>query len=278
VAPESTVDHLKVLIEAWLGHPPQAQMLCNGEFPLTDGGKSLAESGVVNGSVLTLMVKQKQAVAKSADCEWMFNYKQGLLEFNVFDLGHLSPVRWSGAVPIEKAIRDFEELKQTDQCDRAVQVKVPAGVFTETQEFETYDEAIAYLKRRDPAEFVRKQDAEKIASEAVKVARATKDAADAAVAAARRELAAKEEMLMQAKARVETANDAANSASMFTDTVQSDFDFADLTGDAAAEVAEAQSKLESAMAHASWAGASLEEANKKAEQATSELHEITYDP
>jgi len=70
---------------------------------------------------------------------------------------------------------------------------------------------------------VRKQDAEKGASEAVKVASAAKDAAEAAVAAARGELATKKEVVMQAKAGDDAANDAVNSANVLADTIQSEF-------------------------------------------------------
>jgi len=156
----------------------------------------------------------------SSDCEWMFgDAATGALGFN--ELSHLNPFRWSGPTSFEKAIYDLEDVLKVGS--RSILAKVPAGIQTKSRRFETTEEAIAYLKKKDPVELVRKQDAEKGASEAVKVASAAKDAAEAAVAAARGELATKKEVVMQAKAGDDAANDAVNSANVLADTIQSEF-------------------------------------------------------
>jgi len=70
----------------------------------------------------------------------------------------------------------------------------------------------------------RKQHAEKLASEA-------KDAAEAAVAAARGEVAAKEEMVVQAKDGEKAANDKVDSATTHSNNIQCEFDCEWMFGD-----------------------------------------------
>jgi len=208
-------------------------------------------------------------VAMSSDCEWMFgDAATGAVGFN--ELSHLNPFRWSGPISFGKGISDLEEVLKVDS--RAILLKVPPGVYTNSQHFGTTEEAITYLKTRCPAELARRQDAEKSANEAVKVASATKDAAEAAVAAAREEVAAKEQMVMQAKTSHRAASDALEAARAEQKKATTRLN------DAQANAAEVQARLESATAQASSAAASLEDAHKRAVQAKAELDEMASPP
>jgi len=166
---------------------------------------------------------------------------KGWLGFN--KLAHLNPLRWSGPVGFEKAINDLEEVQKVDGS-RPVLVKVPAGVTTAHQRFGTVQEAIAYLKTKDPAELkrqqvvenvvsafkqeaekaelARKQEADKNAREALQEASRNKDAAEVAVSAASEEVDTNEDMVRQAKAEDKAANETAYSAKMHADAVQSE--------------------------------------------------------
>merc|ERR1712156_901075 len=73
---------------------------------------------------------------------------------------------------------------------------------------------------------------EKKTSEALKAESTKKDEAEAAVAAAREEVTSKEEMVSQAKACVDGANEAATSAKTHVDTIQSQLDCSWMFGDA----------------------------------------------
>mmetsp|Transcript_63281 Transcript_63281/g.125114 ORF Transcript_63281/g.125114 Transcript_63281/m.125114 type:complete len:310 (-) Transcript_63281:173-1102(-) len=168
-----------------------------------------------------------------SDCEWMFaDAASGPVGFK--ELAHLNPLRWTGAISFEKAIHDLEEVLK--KGSRPILAKVPAGVSTTAQHFETIEQAIAYLKKKDPAELVRKQDAERNANVAVTMASTNKDAAEAAVAAANEDATTKEELVMQAKAGTKAANDAANAAKLSADTVESEFDCEWMFGDVGLEV------------------------------------------
>merc|ERR1719510_2098934 len=94
-----------------------------------------AECGIVSGSALTLVIT-KHAVAKAANCDWMFNqlHQMHLYE-SIFHMPlSIGPMRWSAFMPIEEAIRQFEELKHTIHRDRAVIVRVPAGILSEEKQ------------------------------------------------------------------------------------------------------------------------------------------------
>jgi len=155
-----------------------------------------------------------------SDCEWMFgDAASGAVGFT--ELAHLNPFRWSGPVTFEKATNDLENVLKKQGC-RAILVKVPAGVTTKSERYETIQEAIAYLKEKDPAELARKQAEEKRASEAHKQDE-EKRAAEAAAATARKEVATKKETV-KAKDDSKAANNTANAAKSQADKVQSESD------------------------------------------------------
>jgi len=89
------------------------------------------------------MVKEAAAKHKAASqvvstsCQWTFA--------DVSWLQKLNPNRWSHDITFESAIDQLE--KDTARTAEAVLVKVPAGVLSVPERFETMQEAIEYLKR-----------------------------------------------------------------------------------------------------------------------------------
>merc|ERR1712176_416426 len=59
-----------------------------------------------------------------------------------------NPARWSGSVTLDKGIsqlQDADKRAKEDGNERAIGLKVPAGVFTPEQRFASTTEAIAHL-------------------------------------------------------------------------------------------------------------------------------------
>jgi len=96
---------------------------------------------------------------------------------------------------------------------RAVLAKMPPGVLTKPRRFNRTEEAILYLKGKDPKELRRQREVDKLAREAVEEASAKMDEAETVLAAARQKAVAKVEMLMEAEVCVNAANDAVKIAS-----------------------------------------------------------------
>merc|ERR1712039_614354 len=79
---------------------------------------------------------------KGQTSEWMFgDAATGWL--GIHALAHLNPLRWSGAQSFEKTIRDLEDVAQHE--NRAIILKIPAGVSTPEQNFANATEAINYM-------------------------------------------------------------------------------------------------------------------------------------
>jgi len=164
-----------------------------------------------------------------SNCEWMFgDVATGALGFSEF--AHFNPLRWSGPVAFEKAIKDLEEVLNKDGS-RAIIVKVPANA-SKHHSFETIEEAMAHLQKKNPVLLAQKQDEEKSASGAEKAALAAKDAAEVAVGATRKEVSINDEVVTQAKDDSKAANDAANEAKTHADKVQSELVCTWMFGDA----------------------------------------------
>jgi len=165
-----------------------------------------------------------------SDCEWMFE-DAGSGALGIQAMAPLNPFRWSGSLSFEKAISALEE--ELSKGSRPILLKVPSGVSTPSKRFETTEDALAYLRKVDPAEIARKEaeilrrqqadtqakDAVKAATEAkdaalkaVKAATEAKDTAESAAAAAREEASANETLLAQAKAAAAAAGNDARQA------------------------------------------------------------------
>lgn len=188
------------------------------------------------------------------DCEWMYgDAAAGAIGFN--ELAHLNPLRWSGSLSFEKAISALEA--DLSKGSRPILVKVPAGVKTSPQRFETTEEALEYLRKVDPvevariasekeAELVTRRETEKQADdavakateakdaavEAVKVATNAKDAAESAAAALREEVASHETIVFKAKAEAEETGKVANETMLAFEQVCSDVKGEWMFGDA----------------------------------------------
>lgn len=153
-----------------------------------------------------------------ADCEWMFgDAASGALGFS--EMAHLNPLRWSGSVSFEKAISDLEAVLSTGS--RPIMVKVPAGVSTASQSFATTEKALEFLKKKDPAELLRRQNQYEQAMEAVKVATEAKDAAESEAKPIRENVVSQEELFAKTKAEAEDAGNAAKQATLTVESVQS---------------------------------------------------------
>jgi len=78
------------------------------------------------------------------NCEWMFaDAATGALGFNA--LSHLNPMRWSGAVSLERGIASLEAVHQ--RGPRPVLLKLPANTLKHKR-FETPHAAINYIRNQ----------------------------------------------------------------------------------------------------------------------------------
>lgn len=81
------------------------------------------------------------------DCEWMFgDAATGLLGFH--EMAGLNPLRWSGSKTFQQAIQDIRTA--CAQKDRPIIVKVPSGITSKENLFNTSEEAIQFLQSQDP--------------------------------------------------------------------------------------------------------------------------------
>jgi len=95
------------------------------------------------------ILKAEETKEQPCNCEWMYgNHKSGFL-------ASMNPLRWSGAISFKDAMEQLEKAE-----DRAITVKVPAGVTSKEQQFKTKAEALAFIKAVDP-------DAHKIKAEEI---------------------------------------------------------------------------------------------------------------
>jgi len=164
-----------------------------------------------------------------SDCEWMFgDAATGALGFS--ELAHLNPMRWSGSLPFATAIDNLKEVLANGT--RPVLVKVPAGVSTSHQRFETTEEAIEFLIKSDPAELVRRQQKKERTVSVAKAAAGDKETAEAAVTSAREEVASQEEAVSKANEEAKLLDDAAKQATTRVAEAQSDGNGEWMFGDA----------------------------------------------
>lgn len=86
-------------------------------------------------------------MANAKTAEWMFgDASTGILGFH--GLADLNPLRWSGPLTFDKCVAQLEKTKE--HGDRPIIVKVPAGVSSREKKCGTVDEAIEYVKSKDP--------------------------------------------------------------------------------------------------------------------------------
>jgi hypothetical protein len=78
------------------------------------------------------------------DCEWMFgDAATGL--FGVHNMADLNPLRWSGALTIDKAIEQLQRVQE--HGNRPIILKVPANTKSKDEhKCDTVEQAIAYLR------------------------------------------------------------------------------------------------------------------------------------
>jgi len=76
------------------------------------------------------------------DCEWMFG------DAATGNVAKLNPFRWSGSVSFEIAVKDIRT--EMSKGDRPIILKVPSGVLSAGQRFETCQLAIDFLEEKDP--------------------------------------------------------------------------------------------------------------------------------
>jgi len=79
------------------------------------------------------------------DCEWSFG------DASTGRLARLNPLRWSGPLPFEEAISNLEDV--LSEGSRPILVKVPAGLFTAWEHFDTTQGALEFLRVVDPSNF-----------------------------------------------------------------------------------------------------------------------------
>eukprot|EP00414_Alexandrium_minutum_P006502 CAMPEP_0113825484 /NCGR_PEP_ID=MMETSP0328-20130328/3771_1 /TAXON_ID=39455 /ORGANISM="Alexandrium minutum" /LENGTH=169 /DNA_ID=CAMNT_0000793435 /DNA_START=1 /DNA_END=507 /DNA_ORIENTATION=+ /assembly_acc=CAM_ASM_000350 len=115
----------------------------------------------------------------------------------------MNPLRWSGSVTFSKAINDLRQVCQ--HGERPVFVKVPSGVTTERQRFETTTEAVNYLISLHPVKVAAKE----VAARAQDDAEAQLEQAEAAA----QEAAATWGQVSELQARVAAAKESAAKAS-----------------------------------------------------------------
>jgi len=130
--------------------------------------EALAQVAVASEMASAAVQEAEAALANvksELDCEWMFgDAGKGLLGLGV---ARLNPLRWSGGISFDSGISQLKEvLKETD---RPIIVKVPSGITSQEQHFETVSGAIDYLQVACPLR--------KAAREALDAARAAVDAA-----------------------------------------------------------------------------------------------------
>lgn len=86
-------------------------------------------------------------MANAKSVEWMFgDASTGILGFHA--LADMNPLRWSGSLTFEKCVAQLEKVKT--HGSRPVIVKVPAGISSREKKCSTVDEAIEYVKSKDP--------------------------------------------------------------------------------------------------------------------------------
>jgi len=84
------------------------------------------------------------AAATAPDCEWMFGdvVNAWAARFN--------PMRWSGSLSFEAAVKQLEDEKAKEAADRVIVVKLPSGVLSSERKFQSIQEAIDFISSQDP--------------------------------------------------------------------------------------------------------------------------------
>jgi hypothetical protein len=123
------------------------------------------------------------------DCEWMYgDAATGALGFA--PMARFNPLRWSGSLTLDAAIKQIEEVAKDEKCKtRPIVVKLPSGVRGKESRLPDADAAIRFLQDNDPV---------KIAAE-----KAKREAEDAAAAAAAAEAAEKKKLCQVAKEKAD---------------------------------------------------------------------------
>merc|ERR1712087_1074643 len=78
------------------------------------------------------------ASSRNDDCEWRFNDAA-----TGFWAGY-NPLRWSGKISLARAISDLEKVSR--HKDRPIILKIPSGMFSWEERFESCQDAIIRLR------------------------------------------------------------------------------------------------------------------------------------
>eukprot|EP00929_Paragymnodinium_shiwhaense_P085884 TRINITY_DN46354_c0_g1_i1.p1 TRINITY_DN46354_c0_g1~~TRINITY_DN46354_c0_g1_i1.p1 ORF type:complete len:568 (-),score=73.71 TRINITY_DN46354_c0_g1_i1:31-1734(-) len=81
------------------------------------------------------------AKAKAGSAEWMFG------DAMAGAISTLNPLRWSGARPVEQAVKELQNLSLQDQ-KRPIILKIPAGVSVPQRTFDCAEDAVEYARTR----------------------------------------------------------------------------------------------------------------------------------
>jgi len=117
-----------------------------------DYEKEVAASESKEAEARTKLEEVIKASGKQAahPCEWMFGDAGSGMGSLGMIFSHYNPLRWSGSITCETAISQLEALAkhaaEHKESERPVVLKIPAGLSTPEQNYETVTAAIAHLK------------------------------------------------------------------------------------------------------------------------------------
>merc|ERR1712032_927509 len=104
----------------------------------------------------TASVRPAKTEGNRVKVEWMFA-DAGLGLLGLEQVATLNPLNWSGPITHMECIHQLEEVKShPDSATRPILVKIPAGITTWEQRYNSIDDAIAYVRENSPEEEQRK--------------------------------------------------------------------------------------------------------------------------